>query len=933
MLNRVFHLVFIFVIFISAAHASSENSIKIKINDTELRALIINQFPFLSNRLPVPSESDAILEFVILSQGYDYAKFVIGNDSQLELVTQKIKVIKEIKFSGLSEVSESSIRKRLNLSEKSVYDEQQLAESLETLKQIYFDQGFYQSEFSAKTINLDQNQIEVEFEIKEGVVTQITGIEFLTGDESLNRQLRRETDDYLREPLTKKNIQDMNKVIQSYLTKNQYFQAAILEPEIMVKDQTANIRFSVERAIKYQINIQGNQSESNRRVMNSLELENFISSNPDIRPELEVKIKNYYLKRGYARIQVTSEESILGSFSKSIQFQINEGPKVKIDKFEFSGRISRESSYYIEFIKNNSSELISDGYYNRDEIDLGVKNLVIDLQNQGYLSAKALAIRNTFNKDRDKILVSISFDEGPQTQLTELQVTGNIKFNKTEIQEMLGLPTGESLKLNILEQGLERIKSAYRKLGYLEMYLANENQDLVIYNQDNTKAVVSLKIVEGPQISVNSILIEGNSLTRDSVILKELDFKPGDILTPEVLTESISRLQRLGFFSSVEIKTLEEKTQISDRTVVVRVAERDPGLFNFGAGITNEQELTLRGYTGLSYRNIFGTGRGVSTRIESSYNVAKVKYPEVKTTIGYVEPYLFGTRTKGKINIVQSRTVTDFVDRRGTEIEQRTFAIEQDITSHVLFIYDLANLEKIKDFKIDGSFCTKCNEFDIVSTGPTVEVDYRNHPFNPTEGTFSRLNVEYASPDFLPSQIAPTGFTQTIKYIKSIASFTHYWTVWDKKSWVWANSFRMGYLENLSKLTDGGVPYDKKGLALGGQSTIRGFDPDEAFPSAKDFNTPSYLLKTRARMSLYKTELRFPIPWGSNLAGAVFYDGGQVELDDEGFTNIGWRDAAGIAARYITPVGAASLEIGQKLNRSETRKEKYFSFHFSIGTF
>lgn len=905
----------------------------LKFSNQEVQELVLSKFPYLKTRLPSPLESDQILEFLILNNNYDYAQFKIDSDGRTELITQKIKMIRSIIINGNDEVSSSQIRNGLiGISEKSFYNPQQLTQSLESLKSLYEINGFYQSQISARTQKINNDQIDLILEVQEGPVTKINSIVFVMENSDLHKRLTKEVTDYLNEPLTQKNLRAMDNAIQSYLTENKYYQASPSEPKVDIISQKATVKYTIQRDVKYDIELNGVIAESKKDLLKSMELETFMSSNSDIKPELEVKIKNFYLKKGYARIQVKSEELNTKENQKSIKFDINEGPKVKIEKFDFSGRISKDSKFYVDFIKNNSTDLINEGYYNRDDIDLGVKNLIIALQNQGFLSAKALAIKNTYNKDRDQILVSISFDEGPQTILTDVLVLGNLKLNREAIQELLGLKIGDSLKLNVLENGIDTIKRRYKELGYLEMYIANENQDLVVYSDENTKALVNLKIIEGPQISVNSILIEGNSLTKDSVILKELEFKPGDILTPETLSESVSRLQRLGFFSSVEIKTLEEKTQIGDRTVIVRVSERDPGLFNFGAGITNEQELTLRGYTGISYRNIFGTGRGVSTRIESSYNVAKVKYPEVKTTIGYVEPYLFNTRTKGKINIVQSRTVSDFVARKGTEIEQRSFAIEQDITSHILFIYDIANLEKIKDFKIDASSCTNCSEFDIVSTGPTIEVDYRDHPFNPTAGTFSRLNIEYASPDYLPAALAPTGFTETIKYIKSVASFTHYWNVWPKRTWVWANSLKLGYLENLSNLENGGVPYDKKGLTLGGQSTIRGFESDEAFPNARDFDTDSYLLKTNAQMTLYKTELRFPIPWWSNLAGAVFYDGGFVRIKDFSYDDR-WRDSAGVAARYITPVGAASLEFGQKLNRNDERKEKYFNFHFSIGTF
>lgn len=111
---------------------------------------------------------------------------------------------------------------------------------------------------------------------------------------------------------------------------------------------------------------------------------------------------------------------------------------------------------------------------------------------------------------------------------------------------------------------------------------------------------------------------------------------------------------------------------------------------------------------------------------------------------------------------------------------------------------------------------------------------------------------------------------------------------------------------------------------------MRGFSPDEAFPNAKDFMAERFEMKTSATMSLIKSELRFPL-WG-NFGGALFYDGGMIQIHGNAFES-GWRDSVGIAARYVTPVGAVSLEYGWKRRPRGDRNESPSVFHFSIGTF
>jgi outer membrane protein assembly complex protein YaeT len=512
----------------------------------------------------------------------------------------------------------------------------------------------------------------------------------------------------------------------------------------------------------------------------------------------------------------------------------------------------------------------------------------------------------------------------------KVNIEGNNQVPEEQLKEIIGLKAQEPLRLNELEESIQRIKQFYKDSGYLEMSLLNEKEDLVNYNEDNTLAQLKFKIYEGPKVIVGSILIEGNTLTKDGIILKELEFKVGDTLTPQKIEESISRLQRLGHFNIVDIRALEEKTQISLRTIVIRVIDRDPGLWNTGVGVTNERNLTLRGFAGLAYRNMFGTGRGISLRGDANYNVDSTRYLEGKFTAGYLEPYLFNTRMRGRVSYIQSVYITDYSNLVATETKQNSWTIEQDINSHLLLSWDLVTFAHYKTFSIHDDPNNPAQSLDIGSTGPTIDVDFRDHPFNPTRGSFTRLNIEYGSPAFSSDPF--------IEYAKAQGSFTHYYPV--RTNWVWANSLRAGYIKNLSTErssnvdTAGHVPYDKKGFQLGGQTTLRGFSPTEAFPNKNDFGVKydsQMRLTTSATMSLFKSELQFPLY--KSFGGALFYDGGSVTLSEPNFNNIGYRHSVGVGIRISTPVGPVNLDYAWKLNMNGLRGEDPSIFHFSIGAF
>jgi outer membrane protein assembly factor BamA len=345
----------------------------------------------------------------------------------------------------------------------------------------------------------------------------------------------------------------------------------------------------------------------------------------------------------------------------------------------------------------------------------------------------------------------------------------------------------------------------------------------------------------------------------------------------------------------------------------------------------------LRGYIGIAYRNLLGTGRGVSLRLQGNYNVTDIRYVESRVVLGYLEPYIFDTRVRGRLNMARSAAVVDYDKKKVSQVNSFTASLEEDFTSHILGIWDVWGIATIRDFGLDQALYPPDITQVIGTTGPTLDLDFRDNPFNPTRGTFTRFSAEYSSP-WLGSTETPVS---SINYWRATLSFTHYTNLgrWQRQPVVWANQVRGGYLKNLSNLSNDpldkdGVPWDKKGFTLGGQTTVRGFEAgtQDTFPNDKDLGIAStdstFYLTTDSTMYLIKSELRFPV-YG-NLGGALFYDGGSVEIRGLEFEDH-YRDSSGFGIRYNTPVGPVSLDMAWKLDMRPG--ESPWRIHLSIGTF
>lgn len=838
--------------------------------------------------------------------------------------------IGEIKISGLKELRKSEAIEALGLETGNRYHVETLTEAAERLRRAYLLIGVRNPIIDVETPEVTPGQVNLNFKITEGPLTKISQWQVRSRNSDLVRQLERRLNLRYKGAYTEDRILSAQEDVRQILRRQRHFQADLIGPQVQFSadESKATLSLRIDRPESYSLDYRGNKTLGKRILEEDiLDLRHFSTSSPNVAQELEDKIRLAYLQRGFARVQIQTEELEGQSpSSKRLVFNIDEGPRVRLAKFEIRGRMSRDPSHYEDLIREHSSQLIAQGYYNKDDLEKGFSNLTVELQNEGFLVAKVISTRTEYNRERTEITVHVNMDEGPLTLVEGVEFVGNQTLGKETLLAAVNLQTGEALELDKIDQAIQSVKSSYWDRGYIEMKLLNEGPDIVVYNEDNTRAKLVFQIQEGPKVRVNSIILEGNTFTKDFVLMNELDFSIGDTLTPSNINESVARLQKTGYFGSVEIRTLEERTNVSERTVIIRVTERNPGVFTIGAGATNENELTLRGYTGIAYRNLFGTGRGVSLRVEANYNIARLKYFENRILLGYVEPYLFNTRNRGRVNISRSNIVVDYNLTKIQELIQISYSVERDFTSHITGIWDIWSLGSYRDSYLNPPPNTETEQLEIASTIGRLDFDYRNDPFNPTSGHLTKFTTEYSSPSLRSHNVD--------EFWRATGGFTHYLDLF-KTGWVWANSIRGGYLKSLDQGLHGGVPYDKVGFILGGRSTLRGYEAgtSEVFPNNRDLGSPSsgsYRLGTSARMGLVKSEIRFPLGWVESLGGSVFYDGGSVEIEGLEMADT-YRDSAGFGFFYVTPVGPLNIEFAWKLDQRPN--ESPMRFHLSIGNF
>lgn len=929
-----------------------------------------SKFPFVFERPISLAEADEIVRFLMKTGLYSNIEVVsrlVGGETELLLVATALRKIKSIAITGNRAISNSDVLQVLQLEEGKVFERKELIESIKNLQTEYRKRGYRGMNAEVEFETPNDNEVELKVKVEEGIPTIVERVQIDSPNPEVVRRIERITRPLQGRALSEDDLQRLTKEITEDLRNNRFLTARILDPQAVFDEQQSRVRIAItiENPWKYLFKFDGNTAMDDSSLIRQMNLEQLVGTVTTPAPELAERLRRTYQTSGFAHIEVSAtEKTIDETFIKEISFKIDEGPRVRVKRIEITGNISRQGNYYAQFIDSTNRDLIGEGYYNRKDIEDGIKSLEEELQNQGYLRAKVKSWRSEFSnpqasnsskpsagqnpaaikasgKRGSQATLILNIDEGPLTVIRQIRFEGVEAFSKIQLQGILPIKTSESLRIKDLNGAIEALKAYYYSQGFVEMRILNEKEGLVTYNESSTQATVEFQVYEGPKVTVSSIVLDGNVMTKDYVILRELSIKPGDIYTPELREDSVFHLQRLGLFSRVNIRTLEEGTSIAERTVIVEVEESAPGTFESGVGVAYDRDWLFRGYAGVAYRNLQGTGRAASIRADPSYSTdPKISYLEYKITLSYLEPYILRDRNKGRLNLVRDVRFKEIdSDNKAIILAKNEIGlnIERDLTKTLKLTYTAYNLSSQSEFDRSNPDLIKRTQ-NIAKTGPQIEYDTRDNVFYPTRGLYAQIGFEYADP-FLGSS---EDEAQSIKFSKVSASISVPYRIFGSPNFIFASSVRSGYLANLSTLPQGGVP-DQEAFFLGGRSTLRGFQPTgssldlERVPNLTQLgeaNLRDFYVTTDSYYYLLKAEIRFPV-YGE-VHGALFYDGGavllsQIHLEDA------YRDSFGVALRYKFPGGiVAGLEYGKKLNRKNWHPYGYESpeaWHISIGTF
>ena len=253
-----------------------------------------------------------------------------------------------------------------------------------------------------------------------------------------------------------------------------------------------------------------------------------------------------------------------------------------------------------------------------------IQNYYLD---RGYAKARIVNSDVQLNDEKTEARVTVDVSEGEKYTVKSARIVGDVGGMRDELAPLLKqIHIGEEFRRSDIQAVEDSIKSTLGERGYGSAQV-NVQPD---FNDEEKTVGLSFVVDAGKRLSVRQIRFEGNTVSADSTLRQEMRQQEGSWLSTDLVELGKVRLDRTGFFESVESRTEPVQGSNDEVDVIYKVKERNTGSINFGVGYGTESGLSYQ--ASIKQDNFLGMGSSLSLAgSRNDYGTS--------VNLGYNEPY------------------------------------------------------------------------------------------------------------------------------------------------------------------------------------------------------------------------------------------------------------------------------------------------------
>lgn len=750
---------------------------------------------------------------------------------------------------------------------------------------------------------------------------------------------------------------------------------------IEVKRDGSTLIFQVsERPTIAEITFEGNKDIKDEQLEQSLQDNNIVVGEPLDRTTIsgiEKGLEDFFHSVGKYNAEVTIEVVELPRNRVELLMTFDEGDAAEIAQINIVGNKAFPDEMLLDAFELKDDlpwwNVIGEKRYQKEQLSGDLETLESFYRDRGYLQFAVTSVQVSMTPDREGIYITINVDEGEKYRVSGTDVIGDLKGHDDLVKRIATIEEGtlyNAAQVTYIEDMLSRF---FGRFGYAYP----EVRAIPERNDDDKTVKLTFSIDPGNRVYVRRINFEGNSLTQDRVLRREMRQLEGAWLSDDKVEQGKVRLERLGFFETVESSTQKVDGRDDQVDITYKVKEQPSGSFNAGIGYGDYSGLQLN--AGVQQNNFLGTGN------RAGINVSTSRFNK-NFSVSYADPYF----TINGVSLSGQVYMSEFDAGQAENLiryNQKTYGISSNIGFPVDEVnsfnfgigykqQEVSNVDGYEQIrKFYSAFLDRENPdegvaFDIYEFNVGWQRITLNRGTFPTAGSSQRASVEVSAP------------FSDIQYFKVNYDFKYYIPLSDDQQWSFLTRFNIGYGNGYGEDDVGNdflLPFWES-FRVGGQGDLRGFEPNTVGPraiysyadqvtgppdwtglpggypegtGAESVQVSRYAVGGNAKV-VGGLELIVPTPFidegmRNSVRTSVFVDVGTVwdtEFDYDQYKDLDlvpnsqplsdysdpgeFRVSAGVSVQWISPMGPLTFSLGRALKEVEGDETQVFSFN--IGT-